>query len=71
MCTCEAIALHDADQDAIELRGLQGLFAQEDASAALPAPGQHPNFGALVSWQHIHSLVTPGRKLLLLLRHGE
>ena len=50
---------------------MQGLFIQEDASAALPAPGQHANFGAQVSWQQIHRLITPGRKLLLLIRHGD
>ena len=52
---------------------LQGLFVQEDASAKLEVPGQHPDFGALQAWPQILEQVKthPQRKLILLIRHGE
>jgi hypothetical protein len=52
-------------------RGTQGLFVQEDAGRALREPGQHDNFGALKSWDYIHSLLDHETRLLLLIRHGE
>ncbi len=51
--------------------GVQGLFVQEDADKALESPGQHENFGALKSWDHIHGLLDHDTKLLFLIRHGE
>eukprot|EP00884_Botryococcus_braunii_P002960 jgi/Botrbrau1/12665/Bobra.67_1s0029.2 len=50
---------------------IAGLFVQEDADRALEAPGQHDNFGALRSWDYIHSLLDHETRLLLLIRHGE
>lgn len=50
---------------------LQGIFCQEQSSAELEKPGQHPSFGALLPWPEILQHVTSGRKLLLLIRHGE
>lgn len=50
---------------------LQGLFIQEDASKALPSPGQHTNFGAKITWPSILRLLTPQHKLLFFIRHGE
>ena len=49
----------------------QGLFVQENASAALASPGQHPGFGAKTSWPSILKLLRPDRKLIYLIRHGE
>lgn len=49
-----------------------GLFIQERASKQLPGPGQHFSFGALVPWEEIHQkYVKNGRKLLLVVRHGQ
>ena len=51
---------------------VQGLFVQEKKSAALSAPGQHPDFGAKQPWPEVLTHVTGGRrKMLYLIRHGE
>ena len=49
------------------------IFIQERASKQLPGPGQHFSFGALTSWEEIHTILdsTPDMKLLLLVRHGQ
>mmetsp|Transcript_32937 Transcript_32937/g.72765 ORF Transcript_32937/g.72765 Transcript_32937/m.72765 type:complete len:349 (+) Transcript_32937:2382-3428(+) len=50
-----------------------GLFIQERASKQLPGPGQHFQFGALVTWDQIHAKLDadPDAKLLLVVRHGQ
>ena len=48
-----------------------GLFRQEDASTALPTPGQHPSFGALVPWAEVRARAAacaPGCRLIFLVR---
>lgn len=51
-----------------------GLFTQENASTALPAPGQHPDFGALVPWAGVRARAAacaPTCRLIFLVRHAQ
>lgn len=50
-----------------------GLFVQENASAALAAPGQHPSFGATAPWPAIRAAASAGvdRRLFFFIRHGQ
>ena len=53
---------------------LLGLFVQENVSAALTAPGQHPSFGARAPWPDIRAAAAacaPRCRLVLLVRHGQ
>ncbi|KAL0043103.1 hypothetical protein WJX79_009341 [Trebouxia sp. C0005] len=50
---------------------VDGYFIQERASRALPEPGQHKNFGALVPWDQVTAKLNAETKLLFLIRHGQ
>lgn len=53
---------------------IPGLFVQERAAAALPAPGQHPAFGAVLPWADIKAKAVacaPSCRLLFFIRHAQ